>query len=87
MHVPVGFSVDAICASCCCLDNCVEGGLLHVALTIGIDLLHGSDCVEREGVWPDANDRALQCVSSKFTAISRDGSIVRTILVVILKLD
>ena len=85
MDVAVGFGVQTDWASSGGFDDCVPWCFADVRLAIGVDFSDGFDGVEGERVRSDADDRALLCVSLACEGES-SVSMVRTILVMILKL-
>lgn len=59
VDVAIGFSMDAVCASCRCLDDCIPWRFSGIALAVGVDFSYSTDCVERKRIGTDADDRAL----------------------------
>lgn len=63
VNVTIGLGMNAVCASCRSLDDCIPWRFPGVALPVGVYFSYSTDCVERQCVWADADDRTLLYLS------------------------
>jgi hypothetical protein len=63
MDVAVDFCMETDETSCGGFEDCVPRRFADIASAVAVDLSDGSDGVEGESVWSNANNRTLLCVS------------------------